>query len=60
MNRLIKLVLFSPEHHKIVNSLSFKCLVIKIVNDNKKEKGINLVAIANRFRKEYWKYTFMA
>ena len=52
-NKFTKEILFIPEDHKITNSLSFICLLIKIVKDKRNEKGINLVAIAKRFKKEY-------
>ena len=54
-HKLTNCIFFTPDVHKIINSLSSLCLNINIVNDNKKERGINFGAIPKRFRNEYLK-----
>ena len=52
-NKFTIWVFFTPEVHKIVNSLSCICFEINIVNANKKEKGMNLGIIPKRFKIKY-------
>ena len=40
----------------MINSLSFICFNIKIINDIRYAKGINFGAIPNKLRNEYLKY----
>ena len=47
---------FTPEVHKIINSLSCICFKIKIVRASKNENGINFGAKPNKFNNEYLKY----
>ena len=47
----------TPEVHKITNSLSRICFIQNIVSANKNDRGTNLGAIPNKFKKEYLKYT---
>ena len=45
----------TPVVHNITNSLSWMCLIIKIVKESKKAKGINFGTMPNKFKKEYLK-----
>ena len=45
-------ILFRPEVHKIINSLSFSNFKIVKIDAIKKVKGINLVIIFDKVRKE--------
>ena len=53
--RLTTFIFFTPEVHNIINSFSWICFTIKIINDNKKARGINFVKMLNKFKNEYWK-----
>ena len=53
--KLTILIFLTPETHKMINSLSCKCLRIKIDKAKRKENGINLTAIPERLSKEYLK-----
>ena len=55
INIFTKDIFFTPDVHKIMNSLSCKCLNIKIVKDTRNAKGINFIDMPRRFSKEYLK-----
>ena len=45
IKKVSQLNFFTPEVHKIINSLSSLCFKINIIIDIKNERGINLGAI---------------
>ena len=53
--KFVIVIFFTPEVHKINNSLSSLFLLIKIIKVIKNEKGINLGIIPNIFNNEYLK-----
>ena len=53
-NKLTTCIFFTPEVHKIINSLSRKCFNMNIVKVSKNDKGINF-GIKKRFNREYLK-----
>ena len=55
-NKFTISIFFTPDDHKIINSLSFMCFKIKIVMARRKDRGINLGAIPNKFKRQYRKY----
>ena len=55
-NKLIIFIFSTPDVHRIVNSFSWICFRIKIVNAKRKDKGINLGNTPKIFKKEYLKY----
>ena len=55
-NKLTIWIFFTPDVHRITNSLSCICFKINIIKANKNERGINLGAIPNKFNIEYLKY----
>lgn len=53
-------ILFKPEVHKIINSLSFSNFKIVKIKDDKKAKGISLVNILGIVSIEYQMYVLKA
>ena len=50
-----KEIFFTPEVHRIINSLSLRCFKTKMDKDIRKERGINLTEMPSRLSKEYLK-----
>jgi len=50
--RLTIWILFNPDVHKIINSLTYSSFEIVSIADIKKEKGISFVNILGKIRSE--------